>query len=308
LIARWLQANPIRLALVAFLLATAGCGEDNESRQGGVRVVATTTQVSDLVRNVGGRRVRLERLLEPNADPHTYEPRPSDAAALADAALVFRSGGDLDEWLDGVVENAGADARVVTLIDSVRRRPEDPHWWQDPRNTLRAVEAIRDALGDADPGGRAVYRRSARSYAARLRTLDREVAACLRQVPPEQRKIVTTHDALGYFAARYGVEVVGALIPSLSSAAQPSARDTTRLVEQIREENIEAIFPESSLNPKLERAVSREAGASIGDPLWADTLGPEGSSGETYIDSIAANTASLVEGMTGGRRHCRPDA
>jgi ABC-type Zn uptake system ZnuABC Zn-binding protein ZnuA len=184
----------------------------------------------------------------------------------------------------------------------------DPHWWQDPRNAIAAIEAIRDALIAADPDGRAAYEANARAYGERLRRLDRNVAACIGRIPDAERKLVTTHDALGYYAERYDIEVVGALIPSLSSAAQPSAGDTHRLVDQIERENVEAIFPESSLNPKLERAVSRETGAAVGRALWADTLGPEGSDGATYVESIQSNTAALVVGLTGGAERCRPRA
>ncbi len=134
------------------------------------------------------------------------------------------------------------------------------------------------------------------------------MARCIESVPASQRRLVTTHDALGYYADRYGIEVVGALIPSLSTEAQPSAGDTAELVEQIRDEGVNAVFPESSLSPKLERAVSREAGAEVGARLWADTLGPKGSDGATYIGSVASNTEALVAGFSGGRRSCRPRA
>ena len=296
-------------ALVALGLTTlaigCGSGDEGDSR---FTVVATTTQVGDLVRNVARRRADLRQLLQANSDPHDYEPRPSDALAVGEAEVVFRSGGDLDAWLGDLLESGGGDAPVVTLIDSVRARGDDPHWWQDPRNAQRAVAAIRDGLSRADPSGKAVYARNAAAYLRRLRRLDAAVARCIDSVPAAQRRLVTTHDALGYFAARYGIEVVGALIPSLSTQAQPSAGDTATLVEQIRDEGVKAVFPESSLNPKLERAVSREAGAEVGGRLWADTLGPKGSGGETYIESIASNTEALVEGFSGGRERCRPRA
>ncbi len=287
-----------------------GCGSEGSGGADGseLTIIATTTQVGDLVRNVAGRRGEVSQLLQPGADPHDYEPRPSDSRAVAEADVIFRSGGEVDGWLGDLIESAGSDAEVVTLIDGVRRRGEDPHWWQDPRNAARAVGAIRDALSKADPAGRAVYERSAARYGRALGGLDRSVARCIRSVPASQRRLVTTHDALGYFADRYDIVVVGALIPSLSTEAQPSAGDTAKLVEQIRDERVNAVFPESSLNPKLERAVSRQAGAHVGGRLWADTLGPRGSGGETYIRSIASNTETLVRGFSGGRKSCRPRA
>ena len=267
-------------------------------------MVATTTQAADLVRQVGGARVNVDGMLRPGGDPHDYEPRPSDVAAVADATVVFRSGGEVDDWLSDVIDNAGGDAEVVTLLDSVKRLDDDPHWWQDATNGVRAVEAIRAELTKADPAGRATFARNAERTARTLRSLDRQISACVERVPSAKRKIVTTHDALGYFARRYGVEVVGAVIPSLSTQAQASAGDVQRLVDQIRREDVEAVFPESSVNPDIEKAIAREAGASIGDPLYADSLGPKGSPGETYTGALAADASALVRGMSGGRVSC----
>jgi ABC-type Zn uptake system ZnuABC Zn-binding protein ZnuA len=292
------------LPLLLLVALAAGCGAGGGGDDAPVTAVATTTQAADLVRNVGGARVAVDGILRPNSDPHEYEPRPSDAAALAKADVVFRSGGDLDEWLDEVVDSAGGDATQVTLIDSVKRSGDDPHWWQDPRNAILAVGAIRDALIEADPDGRAGYERRAAAYTARLRRLDADVARCIERILPGKRKLVTTHDALGYFAERYGIDVVGAVIPSLSSQAQPSAKDVRELVDQIKRENVEAIFPEAALSKKLEQAISRESGAEVGGQLWADTLGPEGSSGATYIDAMQANASALGEGMSGGGVSC----
>jgi ABC-type Zn uptake system ZnuABC Zn-binding protein ZnuA len=266
--------------------------------------------VADLARNVGGERVDVRGLLSPGADPHGYEPRPSDAASIVDAGVVLRSGGEVDEWLDELVDNAGGDARVVDLIDSVETiegdDETDPHWWQDPRNAVVAVAAIRDALIDADPGGRATYERNAAAYTSKLRRLDRAIAACIDELPQDKRKLVTTHDSLGYFAERYGVEVIGSVIPSLSTQAQPSAGDVAELVDQVRDEGVEAVFPEAGVSQRLEQALAREAGVEVGEPLWADTLGDEDSGAETYIDAMSANTAALVDGMSGGRVSCRP--
>jgi zinc/manganese transport system substrate-binding protein len=298
------------LAAALSLLVGASCGDDDGGADSAeVTAVATTTQVTDLVRNVGGDRVTVDGILPANADPHEYEPRPSDAVALTKADVVFKSGGDLDEWLDEVVDSAGGDATEVTLIDAVKtiegEGETDPHWWQNPRNTILAVEAIRDALAKADPAGRAGYARRAAAYVAKLRALDADIEGCIDQVPPAKRKLVTTHDALGYFADRYGIEVIGAVIPSLSTQAQPSAKDVQDLVDQIKEEGVEAIFPEAGISKKLERAISREAGAEVGGQLWADTLGPEGSSGATYLEAMRANAQTLAEGMSGGRVSCR---
>jgi ABC-type Zn uptake system ZnuABC Zn-binding protein ZnuA len=315
-------------ALYAVILAMAGCGDDDSDSSGSasVDVVATTTQVADFVRNVGGDRVAVHQILPPNADPHGYEPRPSDAKAVVDSQAIFRSGGDADEWMDGIIDNAGSDAPQITLIDNVRTReggPEheheegehaeeerehaddvDPHWWLDPRNVELAVPVIRDELIKLDPDGRATYKRNAARYLTELNNLDEQTAACIEKLPPSERALVTSHDALGYYADRYGLEIIGAVIPSLSTQAQPSAKDIEELVDEVREHDVKAIFPESSLSPKLEDAIARESGAATGGALWADTLGPEGSSGATYIDSIAANTETIVKGLSGGATEC----
>jgi ABC-type Zn uptake system ZnuABC Zn-binding protein ZnuA len=317
------------LALIGVLLALllAACGEDDTAGSGGFPVVATTTQVADLVRNVGGDRVSVTGLLPANADPHEHEVRPSDVEAVSEAGLVVRSGGDLDAWLADAIEGSGTEAPELDLIEHVRtlegghkgheheeedhegEEPTeedgvDPHWWQDPRNAARAVAAIRDALVAADPANAAAYRENATAYERELRALDRAVARCIDGVPADRRKLVTTHDSLGYYASRYGIEVVGAVIPSLTTQGQASAGETAELVRTIRSEGVDAIFTESGLEPKIEAAIAREAGARVGEPLWADTLGPEGSGADTYAGSIAANTRALVDGFGGGEQPC----
>lgn len=287
---RWVVWLPVALLLAA----TSGCGYESARASGKINVVATTTQVADLARNVGGSRVHVVQLLAPNADPHEYELRPHDMAAVADADVVLRSGGDVDAWLDEAIDGSGTHARVITLGDGVRLRGDDPHWWQDPRNAALAAREIGAAL-HVDPS----------AYVAKLERLDRAVARCVGRVPPAQRKLVTTHDALGYYAARYGIDVIGTVIPSLSTAGQPSAGDTARLIRTIRAAGVQAIFAESSVNPKVEEAIARETGARVGPALWADTLGPPGSGGATYIQSIESNTQALVDGFTGGAVRCR---
>jgi ABC-type Zn uptake system ZnuABC Zn-binding protein ZnuA len=291
-------------ALVLAVLIASACGGGSSSASGRT-VVATTTQVADLVREVGGGRISVDGMLRPGGDPHDYEPRPSDVASVAKADLVFRSGGEVDDWLGDVIDNAGGNADVVSLIDSVHRIGDDPHWWQDPRNAERAVETIRARLTKFDAAGRRQYRRNAARLERQLHVLDAKIAGCVGRVPPAKRRIVTTHDALGYFARRYGVRVVGAVIPSLSTQAQTSAGDVQKLVDQIRREHVEAVFPESSVNPDIERAIAREAGAKIGGKLYADSLGPRGSAGETYVGALSADASALVRGMSGGRVDCR---
>ena len=292
---------PRAIVLPLLMLFIAGCSSATENT--GRQVVATTAQTADLVRHVAGDRAHVTQLLPPDADPHDYEPRPSDARAIADASVVFRSGGEVDEWLGDVVDQAGGDATTVALIDSVERRGDDPHWWHDVSNARLAVAAIRDALVEADPDGAETYRRNARAYGETLMQLDGAVAACADRLPREQRKLVTTHDSLRYYADRYGFDVIGAAIPSLSSQAQPSAAATQRLIDQIRAEDVPAIFPEQSLDPRLEEAIAREADAEVAPPLWADTLAPEGAA-STYTGAMEANTQTIVGALSEGRLSC----
>jgi len=306
------------LCAVVVAVALAACGSDaTTTGGGGPRVVATTTQLADIAREVAGGRAAVSGILRPNADPHDYEPRPSDARALADARLVLRSGGDVDGWLGDLIEAAGSGATTVTLSDHVAvheghehgghdhdEHDADPHWWQDPRNALTAVEVIRDALTDADPAGEAVYARAARAYAERIRALDAAIERCMRRIPAERRRLVTSHDSLGYFAERYGITVVGAVIPALSTAARASARETRELIRTIRREGVTTIFAESSVSARLEKAIADESGVRVGPALWADTLGPEGSTGATYLDALRFNAEAMAEGFSGGEAHC----
>jgi len=285
-------------ALTAGLLGACGSdGGPGDART----VVATTTQVADLARAVAGDRAEVRQILRPNSDPHDYEPRPSDVKAVAGATVVLRSGGGLDDWLGEVLDNAGADAEATTLIDAVRAgrrgRAVDPHWWQNPRNALAAVRRIRDVLSAADPGGRGEYAANAAGYLARLRGLDAAIARCMRSIPADRRRLVTDHDALGPYAERYDIEVVGTVIPGRTTQAQASAGEVVRLARTIRSSGVRTIFPQGSGNARLVRAVAREAGTSVGPALYADTLGPAGSPGATYTGSLRFNTRALAAGF-----------
>src|SRR5438270_886459 len=302
------------LALLAALLL-AGCGSGSGAA-GKLDVVATTTQIADWTRAVGGGDVAVHHILQPNTDPHEYEPRPNDVEATAGAKIVFENGDELDHWMAKVVDQAGGKPRVVVLGERVPvRRPGessgpeasrfDPHWWHDPRNAEAAVRAIRDTLAAADPAQRAAYARRAAAYLRHLRALDRHLAACFARLPRAQRKLVTDHDAFGYFAHRYGLDVVGAVIPSQTTQAQPSAGATAWLVGLIRREHVRAVFPESSINRRLAETIARETGATSRFTLYGDTLGPAGSAGATYLGMEQANADAIVRGLSGGRLECR---
>jgi ABC-type Zn uptake system ZnuABC Zn-binding protein ZnuA/ABC-type Mn2+/Zn2+ transport system permease subunit len=323
------RAPALAGAVLALALLAAGCGGSGSS-DGKLEVVATTTQVGDWVGAVGGDAVVIDQILQPNTDPHEYEPRPSDVQATASAALVFANGDDLDPWIEEIVDDSGSEAKVVDLGKAVPDRltggheheghdegehPEeehegheeeayDPHWWHDPHNVEAAVREIAAELSRSDPAHRKLYRRNAEAYLERLRRLDAGIARCISSIPVADRKLVTDHDAFGYFARRYGIEVVGAVLPAQTTQAQPSARDISDLVDLIEREGVQAIFPESSLSSKVADAIARQTGVSADYSLYGDSLGAAGSDGDTYLKMEAANADAIVQGLTGGKRGC----
>lgn len=288
---RWAGA-----AIAALVLA--GCGDDSGTGSGAETVVATTPVVADIARNVAGEEANVVTLLDANTDPHDYEPRPDDIQALAEADLVVASGGDLDEWIADAIEDSGSGAELLALAESVPHQVEtgeelDPHWWHDPRNAVAAAQAIASRLG-SDPSG----------FTQQITELDREIERCIREIPANERKIVTDHDAFAYLAERYDVEIVGTVIPALTTEAQPSAGELARLRETIEREGVRAVFPESSLSGDLAEAIAEETGATADYELYGDSLGPSGSAGDTYLGMLTANADALVRGMTAGARGC----
>jgi ABC-type Zn uptake system ZnuABC Zn-binding protein ZnuA len=288
-----------------------------------LKAVATFSMVADWVRNVAGDNIDLTTYVGAGADVHDFEPTPSDVAKLSEASLIFEVGAGLESWLDNLVRSSGTQATRVVLSEGLTLREAgeeahghegeagatktaddhshgeyDPHVWQDPKNVMTMVGAIRDALVAADPANAAVYRQNAERYLAQLDEMDNAVRGTLEQLPPAQRKLVTSHDALGYFAAHYGFEVVGNVIASLSTeAGEPSAQDLAALIDGIKAEGVKAIFLESMANPKLVERVASEAGVAIGPELYTDALGPAGSAGATYIDAMQFNAKAIVDAL-----------
>ena len=289
--------------MAAATITLAGCAGANARDDGRTRVVATTTVLADLARNVAGPDAQVVGLLRPNTDPHDYEPRPDDVRATAGADVVLESGKELDAWMGDVIDQSGSRARIVDLGAGVPGR--DPHWWHDPRLAQTAVRAIGRALAAADPAHRAAYARRATAYERRLGRLDAALAACFARVPAARRKLVTDHDAFASFARRYGIRVVGAVIPSQSTQAQSSARDLADLRRTIEREHVAAVFPESSLSARVARALARDTGARSDLVLHGDALGPRDSAAATYLAMEATNADAMVRGFTDGRARCR---
>ena len=300
---------PAIFALAACVATSAGCGGDSQATEQGWRagrlpVVATTTQLTDFVRMVGGEHVDVYGILKPNIDAHDFEPSPGDIAKLAAARVIVKNGVGLEEWFDSTIKNADTKATIVEASSGVTIRhgegehesEGDPHIWQDPRNAKVMVHNIAVALAAADPAHRADYEANEAAYAAELDGLDAEIAAQIGGLT--NKKLVTNHDAFGYYVDRYGLDFVGAIIPGFDSQAELSAQDISRIVNLIKETGVKAVFSESSLPPKTAEAIGRDAGVAVvagEDALYGDSLGPPGSAGDTYLKMLRHNTREIVD-------------
>jgi zinc/manganese transport system substrate-binding protein len=272
-----------------------------------MEVVASFSILGDLVRQVGGERVSVTTLVQPGGDAHVYEPAPADVQRLARARLVLVNGLGLEGWIPRLVQAAAAKARVVVATAGIdpRQAPAeggepagiDPHAWQSVPNARIYVANIRDGLSAADPDGVEIYTKAAETYLARLDTLDREVRAAVATIPAGRRKIITTHDAFGYFAAAYGVAMIAP--QGVSTESEPSARDVARIIRQIRSEKIPAIFLENVTDPRLLQRIAAESGARVGGTLYSDSLSPPGGPAGTYIDMVRHNIRELTAALMG---------
>ena len=298
-----------RMALILIIvlmvnLLIAGC-ETPPAEESGVRVVATTTIVGDVVRQVGGERISLTTLLPIGADPHTYEPRPQDVAAIHDAQLVFVNGLELEHSMEAVIE-ANAGGPVVVVSDGIAVLPfsaageehgsGDPHTWMDPKNVQQWVLNITSALITVDPEGASFYQANAEAYLLQLAELDVWIKDEMATIPAEQRKLVTDHQSLGYFAAAYGLEQVGLVISSLSTNASISAQDLARLEEVVRTEKVKAIFIEVGASDALASQVASDAGIEV-VRIYTGSLGSVDSGAGDYINFMRFNVNALVTGL-----------
>jgi len=269
-----------------------------------LRVVATTTQVADFARNIGGDRVQVTSLFKPNVDAHDYEPSPADIDTIARADVVIENGAGLESWLHDTIESSGYDGPVIDTSQGVRLRQlggqPDPHIWQNPRNAMVMVANIERALAAADPADAEVYRANLAGYTKQLQTLDAEVQRQLDSLANKQ--LVTNHDAFGYYIDRYHLQFVGSIIPSFDTSAELSGRDIRDLVAKIKATGVRAVFSETSLPPKTAETIAREAGVKVVEgegALYGDSLGPPGSDGDTYLKMVRHNTQTIVHNLSG---------
>ena len=304
-----MNAAPRRslLALAApLLLAACAAGDDGSSpgHDGVPQVVATTTQVGSVVRELGGDAVAITVLLAPGVEAHDFEMTPQAAAALEEADLVLLSGAGLEDWLADSIAAARDAGRVVDLSSGVELRmidgATDPHYWLAAPGATRMVENARDALLALAPDAAEDIDGRADALLDRLDAADAEVRRLIEEVPPADRQLVTDHDALGYFVDAYGLEFVGSIFPSLDVTAEPSAQEIETLVAQIRDRGVRAIFTESSVNPRLAEAIASESDAQlVTEPLYTDALGPDGSGAETLDGVLVHNATVIRDGLLG---------
>ncbi|MCF6387787.1 metal ABC transporter substrate-binding protein [Mycobacterium sp. MBM] len=294
------------LAVLAALLTACG---PNTGSGGGGEIVVTTNILGDVVRNVVGDAAPVRVLMQPNADPHSFGVSAQDAAAMNDAALIVYNGLGLEENVTRNVETAKAQGVPVLAvgdhIDPIQYSvgdnagTPDPHFWTDPQRMIAAVDVIEETVhNEVDGIDGAALARNAENYRSQLRELDAAMAEELGTIAAGRRKLVTNHHVLGYFAPRFGFEVIGAVVPSGTTLAAPSPADLQSLVGAIESAGVPAIFVDSSQPDKLARVLAEDAGVQVQIvSLYSESLSPPGTSGATYLDMMRANTDAIVTGL-----------
>jgi zinc/manganese transport system substrate-binding protein len=291
-------------AAAAAVAAAAGLARGQNRTQDRPRAVATFSILGDFVRNVGGPRVELATLVGPNGDVHVYAPTPGDVKTIAVANIVLVNGLGLEGWIDRLIAASATRAPVVVTSRGIRPRSgvrsydhaaSDPHAWQSVVNAKIYVENIRDGLVAADQSGERTYQGNASAYLAKLDALDTEIKTAIAAIPPARRKVITTHDAFGYFAEEYGIQFIAP--EGLSTEAEPSARDIAKLIEQIRRENVPAVFIENITDPRLLQRIAAETGVRIGGELYSDALSLRDGPAATYIAMMQSNVRELTSAL-----------
>jgi zinc/manganese transport system substrate-binding protein len=290
------------LALAAILHTAPASAQDK------VKAVATFSILADFVKNVGGDRVEIVTLVPVNGDAHVYAPSPADAKKLSDAKVVFTNGLGFEGWIPRLVKASGTKAAVIVATKGVKPRKAeeaghghghdeaDPHAWQSVANAKIYVVNIRDALVAADPAGKATYEANATAYTGKLDALDREVKEGVAKIPADRRRIITTHDAFGYFKGAYGMDFIAP--QGVSTESEASAKDVAKIIAQIKKQKIPAVFLENITNPKLLERIAAESGAKIGGSIYSDALTDEKGLAPTYIDMMKHNIRTLSAALT----------
>jgi len=310
--------RPTWVAALGLVLPLAACGTSNGSADGdgALAVVATTTQVGSIAEEIGAEDIELTVLLQPGIEAHDFEMTPAAGAAVEEAGLILKSGAGLESWLDDALETIGGTDRVRDLSEGIELRAPsaeprnegdgheegvDPHYWLSAPNAIVMVENARDALMGAAPTAAIGIGERADALIGRLEAADAEIHALIDEIPLERRAVVTDHDALGYFLEEYGLRLIGSIFSSLDVSAEPGAREIEALVSEIRDQDVRAIFVESAVNPRLAQAVADETAATlVADPLYTDSLGPDGSGADTLDGMLLHNARVIRDGLIGG--------
>lgn len=270
-----------------------------------VKAVASFSILGDMVSRVGGDLVEVTTIVGPNADTHVYEPKPADAKALAGTQIFFVNGLGFEGWMERLVESTGFKGTTVVASDGIKSRTmmedgaeeTDPHAWQNLSNGLVYVKNIAEGLCKVDAADCDTFKKNAEAYSAEITALDAEVKAKVASVPEAKRKVITTHDAFGYFGAAYGVSFLAP--EGMSTESEASAANVAKLIEQIRKDGVSALFVENMSDPRLIEQIGKETGVKLGGSLFADALSEKGEGGETYLDMFKHNISLLAPAMAG---------
>jgi zinc/manganese transport system substrate-binding protein len=285
-----------RLCLVCLVFAIAAPPARADDR---VNVVASFSILGDFVKNVGGDRVNVTTLVGADSDVHVYSPAPADAKKIAGAKLLVINGLGLEGWLPRLLQAAGSKAPIITATNGIAPlkvgSEADPHAWQSVPDGKIYVANIREALVTADPTDADVFRSNAQAYLIKLDALDREVREAVARIPPNRRKVISTHNAFGYFASAYGIEFIAPL--GVSTESEASARDIAGIITQIKAEKIPAVFLENISDPRLIRRISAETGVRVGGVLYSDSLTGEKGDAPTYIELVRHNIKALTSAL-----------
>lgn len=262
-------------------------------------VVASFSIIGDLVRQVGGNRVSVTTIVGPDSDAHVYQPSPADGRKIAEARIIFVNGLDFEGWLQRLIDATKNHGLLVPLGNGVKVRSHeegvDPHAWQDVANAKIYVEEIRDGLAGVDPDGAEIYEENARAYIDELKALDEEIVKTVNAIPQARRRVVSTHDAFGYFSARYGIAFLAP--QGVSTESEPSAKDIARIIDDARDHKVPAVFLENVSDPRLAKRIAAETGARLGGTLYSDTLSDAKGDGATYIDMMRHNVKELAKAL-----------
>jgi ABC-type Zn uptake system ZnuABC Zn-binding protein ZnuA len=291
------------LTIILAALFLAACGSVSKSSGGALRVLASTTFLADITQNIAGDRVAVESLLPIGSDPHSYQAAPVDVAKIAESNLLILNGLEYETFIESLLQNAGGERLIVEAtaglsprVDAGSEHGVDPHMWLDPNLVVTYVENIRDGLIKVDAKGAETYKTNADAYIVQLKDLDTWIVEQVNTIPVERRLLVTNHEALGYFAERYGFEVTGSVIPSFSSNAAPSAREMASLIDVIKKISAPAIFLDIADNNTLAQQIADETSVKIIDDLHLESL-TSGPPADTYIDMMKYNVSRIVEAL-----------